>query len=153
MSSTAPDESVPGSDVALKSALHRVFDTQIPNYGDYNLVCVTECGGTVSGQRAGAPAPAGLIIGYRRRPVELILAPFHRETLAPLGLPSTIDLTNLAYAAEVAPGAFDVATSTGRVVTFTLRPVCTLGPGASAALDQDEDAADLTQFLRDLVAL
>ncbi|WP_229229388.1 hypothetical protein [Sinomonas cyclohexanicum] len=153
MSTTSPGVPVPGSDTALKAALHRVFDGQIPNYGDYNLVCVTESGGTVAGQRPGAPAPSGLIVGYRRRPVELVAVPFHRETLAALGQPITIDITNLAYVVEAARDAFDVATSTGRVVTFTLRPACTLGPGATAALEQEDDAEDLAEFLRELVEL
>ncbi|GAB3284335.1 hypothetical protein GCM10027449_28300 [Sinomonas notoginsengisoli] len=153
MSSTVSDDSFPRSDNALKSSLHRVFDSQIPNYGDYNLVCVTECGGTVSGQRVGIPVPTGQILGYRRRPVELVMAPFHRETLAPLGQPTTIDLTNLAYVAESAPETFDVATSTGRIVTFTLRSACTLGPEHGMALGQDEDAADLAEFLRELIGL
>lgn len=155
MSSTAPNEPVPASDDELKAALHRVFDGQIPNYGDYNLVCVTECGGTVVGTRPGAPAPIGLVLGYRRRPVELVLAPFDRLSLAGSGRPATIDLTNLAYVSEAAPGAFDVATSTGRVVTFTVRPECVLGadPQSPRTLTQDEDADDLMSFLRDLTAL
>ena len=152
MSSTASG-TAPGSDVALKAALHHVFDTQIPNYGDYNLVCVTECGGTVTGPRPAPPPPTGLVVGYRRRPVELVLAPFHRETLAALDRPVAIDLSNLAFVAEAAPGAFDVATSTGRIVTFTLRPTCVLGPHAATALVQDEDAADFAAFLRGLVDL
>lgn len=153
MSSTAPTGRAPEPDDALKAALHYVFDSQIPNYGDYNLVCVTECGGSVLGPRPGAPVPTGLVLGYRRRPVELVLAPFDRGTLAGTGQPMTIDLTNLAYVSEPAPGAFDVATSTGRVVTFTLRPACELGAGSAVTLAQEDDAADLASFLRDLVGL
>ncbi|WP_077487633.1 hypothetical protein [Sinomonas mesophila] len=143
------------SDDRLKAALHRVFDGQIPNYGDYNLVCATECGGTVTGQVPGAPAPRGLVLGYRRRPVELVLAPFDRTSLAPAGQPATIDLTNLAYVTVVGQGAYDVATSTGRVVTFTLRADCALPhAGASAGtLHQEDDAADLAAFLEELAAL
>ncbi|GAB2736050.1 hypothetical protein [Sinomonas soli] len=153
MSSTAPTGRAPEPDGALKAALHYVFDSQIPNYGDYNLVCVTECGGSVSGPRPGAPVPTGLVVGYRRRPVELVLAPFDRGTLSGTAQPTTIDLTNLAYVSEPFPGAFDVATSTGRVVTFTLRPVCELGTDSAVALAQEDDAADLETFLRDLVGL
>ena len=143
------------SDGLLKAALHRVFDGQIPNYGDYNLVCATECGGTVTGQVPGAPAARGLVLGYRRRPVELVLAPFDRTSLAPAGQPTTIDLTNLAYVTVAGQGAFDVATSTGRVVTFTLRTDCALPlPGAPAGvLEQEDDAADLAAFLEELAGL
>lgn len=152
MSST-PAGDVPGSDVGLKAALHHVFDTQILNYGDYNLVCATECGGTVAGQRPAAPVPAGLIVGYRRRPVELILTPFNRETLAPLDRPVAVDLSNLAFVTEAAPGAFDIAMSTGRIITLTLRTTCILGPHSANTLSQDDDAADLASFLRDLADL
>lgn len=153
MSSTASSEDVPAADSALKAALHHVFDSQIPNYGDYNLVCVTECGGTVPNPRPDGPVPTGLVLGYRRRPVELVLAPFNRDTLAGIGQPTTIDLTNLAYVSEPAPSAFDVATSTGRLVTFTVRPRCELGTGPIGFLAQDDDADDLAAFLRDLVGL
>lgn len=153
MSSTAGSEPVRESDGALKAALHHVFDSQIPNYGDYNLVCVTECGGSVAGPRPATPVPIGMVLGYRRRPIELVLAPFNRETLTGTGQPTTIDLTNLAYVSEPAPGAFDVATSTGRVVTFTLRPVCLLGAEPTRFLAQEEDAEDLAAFLRDLIGL
>lgn len=152
MSSSAAGD-VPGSDVALKAALHHVFDTQIPNYGDYNLVCASECGGTVTGQRRAAPVPAGIIVGYRRRPVELILTPFNRATLAALDRPVAIDLSNLAFVTEAAPGAFDIAVSTGRIITLTLRATCVLGPHSASTLSQDEDAADLASFLRDLADL
>ena len=143
------------SDGRLKAALHRVFDGQIPNYGDYNLVCATECGGTVAGQVPGAPAARGLVLGYRRRPVELVLAPFDRTSLAPAGQPATIDLTNLAYVTVAGHGAFDVATSTGRVVTFTLHPdvALPLAEAPAGVLHQEEDAADLASFLEELAAL
>ena len=143
------------SDGLLKAALHRVFDGQIPNYGDYNLVCATECGGTVSGQVPGAPSARGLVLGYRRHPAELVLAPFDRASLSPAGQPATIDLTNLAYVTVAGQGAFDVATSTGRIATFTLRDECVLAlPGTpGGTLHQADDAADLAAFLEELAAL
>ncbi|GAB4099640.1 hypothetical protein [Sinomonas halotolerans] len=141
-------------DSRLKAALHRVFDSQIPNYGDYNLVCSTECGGTVAGPVPGPPPALGFVIGYRRRPVELVIAPFERATLAPAGQPTTVDLTNLAYAAEPLEGSFDVATSTGRVLTFTVHGECMLPlEGEDQHLAQEDDAADLRAFLDELGAL
>lgn len=157
--STAPYEPSGASggdaDDELKAALHRVFDGEIPNYGDYNLVCTAECGGTVTGPLPQRPSPRGLVIGYRRRPAEIVVAPFDRTSLTSAGRPLTVDLTNLAYVAEGAHGAFDIATSTGRVVTFTLRELCELSPDASAGalLVQDDDAADFADFLRELAAL
>lgn len=144
------------SDAALKNALHRVFDSQIPNYASYNLVGAAEAGGNLDGVVAGVPAPRGVVLGYRRQPLELVIAPFDRRTLEPAGRPWTIDLTNLAYAAESAPGAFDVGTSTGRGFTFTVRGLCWLDrpeQDDARVLDQEDDGADFTAFMRDLCAL
>jgi hypothetical protein len=157
--STAPNEpsGLPDddSDDALKTALHRVFDGAIPNYGDYNLVCATECGGTITDSLPHGPLARGLVIGYRRRPAEIVVAPFDRASLAPAGRPLTADLTNLAYVAEGAHGTFDISTSTGRIVTFTLRDTCSLafGDAVPGRLYQEDDATDFAAFLRDLAAL
>ena len=146
----------PTSDAALKSALHRLFDGQISNYASYNLVCAAETGGTFDGALPAAPVPHGLVLGYRRRPAELVIAQFDRRTLEPAGGPWTIDLTNLAYAEEAAAGAFDIGTSTGRHFSFTVRGRCALdapdAPGARI-LEQDDDAEDFADFMRGLAAL
>ena len=145
------------SDAALKAALHRVFDGQIPNYGSYNLVCAAEAGGMLDGPFAGTPMPRGVLLGYRRQPIELVIAPFDRRTLEAAGRPWTIDLTNLAYAAESAPGAFDVGTSTGREFSFTVRSLCQLDSPEQTTtprtVEQQDDADDFTAFMRQLCAL
>ncbi|MEA5456604.1 hypothetical protein SPF06_17910 [Sinomonas sp. JGH33] len=147
------------SDAALKAALHRLFDGQIPNYASYNLVCAAEAGGTIEpepGSLPGAPVPLGMVLGYRRRPAELVIAPFDRRTLTPAGRPSTIDLTNLAYAEEATRGAFDIGTNMGRIFCFTVRSRCTLdGPDEPAprTIEQDDDAEDFAAFMRDLAEL
>ncbi|WP_138443368.1 hypothetical protein [Sinomonas susongensis] len=145
------------SDAALKAALHRVFDRQIPNYASYNLVCAAEAGGMLDGPFSGTPTPRGVVLGYRRQPIELVIAPFDRRTLEAAGRPWTVDLTNLAYAAEPSPGAFDVGTSTGREFSFTIRSLCQLDPAerstAPRTLEQEDDADDFTAFMRDLCAL
>ena len=55
----------------LKRALRRVFDTQVLNHGDYNLVY---------GQPSGS-GPA-MVIGYRRQPLELLLWVTGRDEVA-----------------------------------------------------------------------
>lgn len=144
------------TDAALKTALHRLFDGQIPNYGSYNLVCAAETGGTVDGVLPGAPVPHGFVLGYRRQPAELVIAPFDRRTLAPAGRPWTVDLTNLVYAEEATPGAFDVGTSTGRIFSFTVRGRCVIdspSPATPRVVEQEDDAEDFAEFMRVLAAL
>ncbi|WP_422933495.1 hypothetical protein [Sinomonas sp. P47F7] len=144
------------TDAALKTALHRLFDGQIPNYASYNLVCAAETGGTFDGVLPGAPVPHGLVLGYRRRPAELVITPFDRRTLEPSGRPWTIDLTNLAYAEEAVPGAFDIGTSTGRVYSFTVRGRCVIDAPSSPhprVIEQVDDAEDFADFMRTLAAL
>lgn len=145
------------SDAALKAALHRVFDSQIPNYASYNLVCAAESGGTIDSAWPGIRIPRGVVLGYRRQPIELVIAPFDRRTLAPAGRPWTIDLTNLAYAAETSPRAFDIGTSTGRSFSFTIRDRCLLDRpedrSTPRAVEQDDDAEDFAAFMRQLAAL
>lgn len=145
------------SDAALKASLHRVFDGQIPNYGSYNLVCAAEAGGMLDGPFTGTPTPRGVVLGYRRQPIELVIAPFDRRTLKPAGRPWTVDLTNLAYAAESAPGAFDVGTSTGREFSFTIRALCQIDVAEQTTtprtVEQEDDADDFAAFMRELCAL
>ena len=151
------DRAPAASDAALKAALHRVFDGQISNYASYNLVCSAESGGTVDSAWSRVPVPRGVVLGYRRQPIELVVAPFDRRTLAPAGRPWTIDLTNLAYAAETSPGAFDIGTSTGRAFSFTVRTRCLLDrPEESPTprtVEQEDDAEDFAAFMRELAAL
>jgi hypothetical protein len=145
------------SDAALKAALHRVFDTQIPNYASYNLVCSSESGGTVDGTWSPQRIPHGLVLGYRRQPIELVIAPFDRRSLASAGRPWTVDLTNLAYAAESSPGAFDIGTSTGRMFSFTVRRRCLIDRPEERpdprTVEQEDDAEDFSAFMRHLAAL
>jgi hypothetical protein len=111
----------------------------------------------LNGPFPGTPTPRGVVLGYRRQPIELVIAPFDRRTLEAAGRPWTIDLTNLAYAAESAPGAFDIGTSTGREFSFTIRAECQLDVAEQTAaprtVEQEDDAADFTAFMRELCAL
>ena len=124
----------------LKSALRRVFDSQMPNYGDYNLVCATPL-----------PDSAGyFVLGYRWSPPELVFAPFETDSLQGLEPPTAINTTNLSHADELAPGSYEVGTSTGRVFRFGVESEAALpaAPGSvHRVLRQDGDRSDFHSFL------
>ena len=124
----------PSSD-DIKAVLRHVFESQIPNYGDYNLVCAGP---------GGDGAEAYYVVGYRWRPAELVFAPFDTGTLAGLEPPTAVNSTNLSHTEEVSTGDFEVGTNTGRIFRFQVQ--------ASAPLPDDgslrviEQAADLEDF-------
>lgn len=124
----------------LKSSLRRVFDSQMPNYGDYNLVCAT-------------PLPdssAYFVLGYRWSPPELVFAPFAADTLESLEAPTAVNTTNLSHTDEVSPGSYEVGTSTGRVFRFGVEAEAQLPAapdGGSRTLRQHGDRTDFHSFL------
>ena len=128
------------SSETLKTLLRRVFDSQIPNYADYNLVCAT-------------PVPGSsvyYVLGYRWRPPELVFAPFATGSFEGLEPPTAINSTNLSHTDEVSPGSYEVGTTTGRVFRFGVEPKAELPAGGGEAhrvLRQDEDHEDFNLFL------
>ena len=144
--------SVPGGeDSILKAHLHRAFDEQIPNFGSYNLVYATG--------RAGEGGK--YIVGYRRVPMELIVAPLHAGTLAALEPATSINLTNLGHLAEDRGGGHEVGTTMGRVFRFEVAPETTIDAPPSATshpeerirLNQHDDAADFCAFFDEFLTL
>lgn len=130
----------------LKSVLRRVFETQIPNYGDYNLVCATPGTGEDSGY---------YVVGYRWRPAELVFAPFDAGSLAGLEAPTAVNTTNLSHADELAEDTYEVGTSTGRIFRFAVEPSAALrSPDLNARmLEQEEDWEDFRSFVESYVQL
>ncbi|GHD08309.1 hypothetical protein [Zhihengliuella salsuginis] len=133
------------SDSALKAHLHRAFDDQIPNFGSYNLVYA-----------AGSAGGSGsFIVGFRRQPLELVIAPVNPSTLMPRDAAVSVNLTNLSHLAEVRDGGFEVGTSTGRVFRFEVAayPSIEVPPsvspegGTRTLLEQESDAADFVGFM------
>ena len=124
----------------LKSSLRRVFDSQMPNYGDYNLVCATPL-----------PDSSGwFVLGYRWNPPELVFAPFDAESLQGLEPPTAVNTTNLSHTDELFPGSYEVGTSTGRVFRFGVESEAELpaAPGGTRRLlRQDGDRTDFHSFL------
>lgn len=125
---------------ALKASLRRVFDSQIPNYGDYNLVCATPA----------ADSSGFFVLGYRWRPPELVFAPFSVDSMESLAPPTAVNSTNLSHADEVAPESYEVGTTAGRVFRFSVVPEPELPPaggGSPRRLEQDGDCEDFNSFL------
>lgn len=136
--------------VDLQRALRRVFDTQVLNHGDYNLVY---------GQPSGS-GPA-LVLGYRWQPLELLLCPVDvdkavaapadstsaPEPLAPI---SSVSLGNVATLADTGHG-YQVETVTGFRTWFEVSPTPAVPVGASedgyVLLGQTRDAEDFHQFM------
>ncbi|WP_411731851.1 hypothetical protein [Paeniglutamicibacter sp.] len=139
------------SDDVLKRLLHEAFDTQIPNFGSYNLVAA-----------AGSSGSAGLkVIGFRREPAELILCPLNPENLLPTERAVAVNNTNVSHVALVLDGGYEVGTSTGRVYRFNVPARLSLnipsagaesaGHPVSGILVQDDDAADFADFMNEFM--
>ncbi|MGL3806044.1 hypothetical protein ACSYDW_08100 [Paeniglutamicibacter sp. R2-26] len=135
---------VDSTDHALKALLHEAFDSQIPNYGSYNLVAAS-----------GTSGSSGLkVVGYRREPAELIVCPLNPQTLEPSERAVAVNNTNVSHVALISDGSYEVGTSTGRVYRFNIPAHPTLDmPAVDGAgvrrgrVDQAEDAADFAEFM------
>ncbi|MBG6182485.1 hypothetical protein IWX65_000418 [Arthrobacter sp. CAN_A214] len=138
----------------LKNALRRVFDTQIPNYGDYNLVFASHEreGGEL---RPPLNAVGSYVLGYRWQPAEIMMAPVDVASVTGAGIPVEVNMTNLAHALQWNDGSYEVGTSTGRIFRFRVRPQPTLdvGPGNALVLEQDEDVIDFDAFMEAFIAM
>ena len=134
-----------GADAALKAHLHRAFDGQIPNFGSYNLVYA-----------AGRAGGAGIfVVGYRRQPMELLVAPLDGHTLAARGPAVAVNLTNVSHIAQPMEGGHEIGTTTGRVYRFDVaaHPLVDTADGTRVRLEQDADAEDFAQFMDEFMAV
>ncbi|MBV1781346.1 hypothetical protein KRR55_19770 [Paeniglutamicibacter sp. ABSL32-1] len=137
------------SDDVLKRLLHEAFDTQIPNFGSYNLVAA-----------AGSSGSAGLkVIGFRREPAELILCPLNPADLCPTERAVSVNNTNVSHVALVLDGGYEVGTSTGRVYRFNVPGRLSLNvpsadentPSTSGILLQEDDAQEFADFMNEFM--
>lgn len=137
----------------LKRVLRRVFDTQVLNHGDYNLVY---------GQPSGS-GPA-LVVGYRRQPLELLLCPVDvpaavaqtagpTDSITPVAPLASVALTNVATLADTGHG-YQVETVTGYRTWFEVSPTPAVPVGSAGeqedgyvVLDQVDDSEDFHQFM------
>ena len=134
----------PSSD-DIKAVLRHVFESQIPNYGDYNLVCAVP---------GGDGAEAYYVVGYRWRPAELVFAPFDTGTLAGLEPPTAVNSTNLSHTEEVSTGDFEVGTNTGRIFRFQVQASAPLpDDGSLRVIEQAADLEDFASFVDHFLTL
>lgn len=138
-----------------KDALRVVFDSQILNYGDYNLVYASnERDGRDGKESHSGRAPKYYVVGYRWQPAEIVVAPFNAGTLTPGGDPTEINMTNLSHAFELADGDYEVGTSTGKTFRFGVDPVGEMPANeAERTVDQRDDHKDFTAFMSAFVAM
>ncbi len=142
----------------LKNALRRVFDGQIPNYGDYNLVFADGHSRDRGGRKTTTTttAAAAYVLGYRWKPAELMIAPVDLTAVTGAGVPVEVNMTNLAHALQWdEDGSYEVGTSTGRVFRFHVAgdPVLDVGPGTALKLEQHDDVADFGSFMEAFIAM
>ncbi|NJC22749.1 hypothetical protein BJ994_001825 [Arthrobacter pigmenti] len=147
------DES--GSD-ELKHALREIFDSQILNYGDYNLIFAVNDrheGRDASGARVAKPKY--FVIGYRWQPAEIMVAPVNGHTLTSGGVPVELNMTNLSHAVQLTGGDYEVGTNTGRTFRFGVRPEVRFSPTPERdfLLDQAEDHIDFELFMQAFIAM
>lgn len=139
----------------FKDALRGIFDSQIPNYGDYNLVYASNERSNDNGKEShGGRAPKYYVVGYRWQPAEIVVAPFNGKTLTPGGDPTEINMTNLSHAFELAGGDYEVGTSTGKTFRFGVKPYGDI-PSSEAdhTVDQSDDHEDFVAFMTAFVAM
>ncbi|MHA7153469.1 hypothetical protein [Arthrobacter sp. TMN-50] len=157
-SDPAPPESpdrAPDSD-QLKDSLRKVFDSQIPNYGDYNLVfAANERYQHRDPDGARVVTPQYYVVGYRWKPTEIMIAPVDAQTLTGAGIPVEINMTNLSHALRLAGGHFEVGTSTGRTFRFGVHPEARFssGPHSRLMIDQRDDHQDFSAFMTAFIAM
>ncbi|RII42717.1 hypothetical protein DWB68_06130 [Galactobacter valiniphilus] len=129
-------------DALLKDRLHEAFDSQIPNFGGYNLVYASGDSG----------AGGSFVLGFRAQPLELIVAPVDPRTHTALEPATSIDLTNVSHLAQLREAGYEFGLSTGRVFRFDVAPTPTLylhkdGQKVQVQLRQENDCRELHAFL------
>ncbi|WP_026553126.1 hypothetical protein [Arthrobacter sp. H20] len=149
-----PDRA-PDSD-QLKDDLRKIFDSQIPNYGDYNLVlAANERYQHREPHGARVITPKYYVVGYRWKPTEIMIAPVDSHTLAASGIPVEINMTNLSHVLRLNDGHFEVGTSTGRTFRFGVQPEARFssGPHSQLTIDQLDDQTDFDAFMTAFIAM
>lgn len=145
--------SLSGPSVALQDRLRSIFDAQVMNYGAYNLVCAPgDAISATEGSPAEEHAAAGhFLVGYRRGPVELIIAPFDPKTLEPLSPPIAVDNTNMLRGEALTDRSILLETTSGTRFRLEISPLIAVPTAAGdEVLEQEADVADLLEFLAQL---
>lgn len=136
----------------IGTTLHPVFDSQIINYGAYNLVFAT--GSAIYRNpdidALQEPGQHHFLIGYRDVPREVVVAPLSLPHVHSLGSPTSIDNTNAARAYVLNDDTFGIESTNGTSFILTLVPEMQVDTDAgSGVLDQSADLEDFIGFLED----
>lgn len=142
------DPAAPSQD--LQQRLHTVFDEQVTNHGAYNLVCAS---GLATHREPSVNEVQGgsqhhFVIGYRRSPSEMVIAPFRADSLLPHGLPVALDNTNTVRAERGEEGTWVVENTSGSVFRLEVAPTALVpADGAARELEQTHDVEDFLAYL------
>lgn len=140
----------------IAKALHTVFDSQIINYGAYNLVFAT--GSAIYRNSDVASLQEDnqrcFLVGYRDTPREIVIAPLGLPQIRSIGTPTSIDNTNAARAFALADWSYGIEATNGTSfsLTFDAQPFIETSEG-SGVLEQALDIEDFKRVIIDAWAL
>lgn len=131
--------------------LHPAFDSQIINYGAYNLVYAT---GTATYRNPDIAAlqegaQEHFLVGYQESPDEVIIAPIRlMPNVAPAGAATTIDNTNALHAYAVGDHTIGLESINGSRFMLTVLDNPKVATNAGVGIvDQKRDVQDFRTFV------
>ena len=135
----------------LHERLHAIFDEQVMNYGAYNLLYASGSARHLDDAvvQHQSPDQHHFIIGYRRAPAELVIAPFDPAPLEPLGLPIPVDNTNTVALQLFPERRIRIETTSGSRFDLQVSPLVEIPTArGEEILEQEDDVEDFTEFIR-----
>ncbi|MGV3017688.1 hypothetical protein [Rothia sp. 88186D007BW] len=135
----------------IAKALHTVFDSQIINYGAYNLVFATGSSiyrnpDVASHQEENQSC---FLIGYRDTPREAIIAPLSLPDVQGAGTPTSIDNTNAARTFSLSDYSFGLESTNGTSFSLAFDPQVEVHTAEGSGLL--EQALDIEDFKRVII--
>lgn len=140
------------SSTEIGKALHRVFDTQILNYGAYNLVFASGSSVYANSDVAAQQQPNQnyFLVGYRDTPREAIIAPLALPAIEATGVPTSVDNTNAMRTFIVEGCTYGIELTNGTSFTLTFEPLMPVeSHHGSGVLDQQLDIEDFKRVIID----
>ncbi|MCP3426234.1 hypothetical protein NBM05_09505 [Rothia sp. AR01] len=140
-----------GRHAPLPERLHAIFDEQVMNYGAYNLLYASGSAQHLEDSvvQHQSPDQRHFIVGYRRAPAELVLAPFDPATMTSQGLPMPADNTNTVALELLPPRRIRLETTSGTRFDLEVSPLVEITtPCGQEILEQEDDVDDFTDFIR-----
>ncbi|HIY94070.1 MAG TPA: hypothetical protein H9821_00165 [Candidatus Rothia avicola] len=134
----------------IAKALHTVFDSQIINYGAYNLVFATGSSIYRNPDLASHQEEnqSYFLIGYRDTPREAVIAPLSLPEVRGTGTPTSIDNTNAARTFSLSEFSFGLESTNGTSFSLTFEPHMTVQTSeGSGVLDQALDIEDFKRVI------